>query len=311
MLAHPKIQALVTELSSWPGYPLKRHNDANHLIHKLATLADFGLRAQDPGLAPTIQAVLAHQSQEGAFQSSLNIPTRFGGTGQDTCSWIACDAPVLLYALLAMGCGRDPRVQQAVEHLVGLVDDNGWRCIASPDLGGFRGPGRKVDPCPIATVYALKALAQVPEQVTSEPARTGVEMLLAHWAQQSQRKIYLFGIGTDFRKLKYPFVWYNILNVTDVLSRFSFVHRDPRFQQMIDFITTQASDDGRYTASSMYRAWRGWSFADKRKPSPWLTFLVWRILKRLGDESNEGIRAIQPLAYRPAGSAGGTRSSGR
>jgi hypothetical protein len=31
----------------------------------------------------------------------------------------------------------------------------------------------------------------------------------------------------------------------------------------------------------MYRAWKGWSFADKKNPSPWLTLLVHRILKRL------------------------------
>lgn len=42
----------------------------------------------------------------------------------------------------------------------------------------------------------------------------------------------------------------------------------------------QADADGRYTASSMYMAWKGWSFADKRKPSPWLTFMVQGMLKR-------------------------------
>jgi hypothetical protein len=31
----------------------------------------------------------------------------------------------------------------------------------------------------------------------------------------------------------------------------------------------------------MYRAWKGWSFADKKRPSPWLTFLVLRIQHRL------------------------------
>ena len=31
----------------------------------------------------------------------------------------------------------------------------------------------------------------------------------------------------------------------------------------------------------MYRAWKGWSFADKKHPSPWLTFLVLRVLNTL------------------------------
>ena len=91
----------------------------------------------------------------------------------------------------------------------------------------------------------------------------------------------MFGIGTDFRKLKYPFVWYDILHVVDVLSHFPFVQGDSRFREMVDTITAQADEQGLYTATSMYRAWKSWSFADKKSPSPWLTFLVLRILKRI------------------------------
>jgi hypothetical protein len=91
----------------------------------------------------------------------------------------------------------------------------------------------------------------------------------------------MFGMGTDFRKLKYPFVWYDVLHMVEVLSRFPSVHRDTRFQEMVARITAQADQNGRYTARSMYRAWKGWSFADKKNPSPWLTFLVLRVLKRI------------------------------
>jgi len=282
MLAHPQVQALIAEAATWPSYALKRHNDASHPIYKFSTLADFGVRADDPGVAAGIEAVMAHQSPEGAFQTLVNIPEARGGTGEDMWTWMLCDAPTLLYALLAFGLGKDERVQRAVEHLVSLVDDNGWRCVAAPELGKFRGPGRKDDPCPIVNVYALKALAQVPELLDSSSTRTGAEMILWHWERQSDGKIYMFGIGTDFRKLKYPFVWYDILHVVDVLSRFPFVHADARFQEMVETISAQADEEGRYTAGSMYRAWKGWSFADKKNPSPWLTFLVLRIQKRIG-----------------------------
>ena len=105
-------------------------------------------------------------------------------------------------------------------------------------------------------------------------------MLLSHWERRGEQKYYLFGIGTDFRKLKYPFMWYDILHVADVLSRLPFVRSDSRFQQMVVAITTQADEQGRYAASSMYRAWKGWSFADKKHPSPWLTLLALRIQHR-------------------------------
>ena len=282
MLAHPQVQEMIAEAATWPGYALKRHNDAKHPLYKFSTLADFGVRADDPGMMAGIEAVVAHQSPEGAFQTVVNIPKAFGGTGEDAWTWMLCDAPTLLYALLAMGLGDDERVQRAVEHLVGLVDENGWRCVAAPELGKFRGPGRKADPCPIVNVYALKALSQVPELLDSSATRTGAEMLLWHWEHQTERKIYMFGIGTDFRKLKYPLVWYNVLHVVDVLSRFPFVHADPRFREMVETITAQADGKGCYTAGSMYRAWKSWSFADKKHPSSWLTFLALRVLKRIG-----------------------------
>jgi hypothetical protein len=84
MLAHPQVQELVAEATAWPGYPLKRHNDARHPIYKWSTLADFGVRAGDPGIPAAIEAVMAHQSPEGAFQNTVNIPRAFGGTGEDT-----------------------------------------------------------------------------------------------------------------------------------------------------------------------------------------------------------------------------------
>lgn len=281
MLDHPQVQLLIEDASNWPGYALKRHNDAKHPMYKLSTLADFGLKATDESLAEVLEKILSHQSPEGAFESQILIPKAFGGSGQERWAWILCDAPTLLYSLLAMGLGEIKSVQRAVEYLIRLVEENGWRCSASPDLGKFRGPGRREDPCPIANVYALKALSQTKNSNRDHAARIGTAMLLNHWRIRKEKKFYLFGMGTDFSKLKYPFIWYDMLHVVDVLSQFPWVHSDPNFIEMVEIISDQADSQGRYTASSMYRAWKGWSFADKKQPSPWITFLVLRIQKRV------------------------------
>ncbi len=282
LLAEPRVKALVTAAAAWPGGAFKRHNDAGYPTYGLVTLADFGLRAGDRGLAAGLKALMAHRAKEGAFQSLVNIPHAFGGSGEDEWTWLICDAPVLLYILLAMGKGDDPRVRRAVEHLAGLVDDNGWRCVGAPEVGKFHGPGRRSDPCPIANVYALQALAQVPEMQDGPAARAGCEMLLGHWQKRGEVKYYLFGVGSDFRKLKYPFVWYDILHVADVLSRFPAARADPRFREMVAAIAEQADADGRYRPGSMYQSWKGWEFADKKHPSTWITYLVLRIFKRAG-----------------------------
>ena len=88
MVAHPQVRALLQQSASWPGGPLKRHNDAKHAIYAISTLADFGLRARDPGVVLIAEAILGHQSAEGPFQSLVNIPQSFGGSGEDAWTWM-------------------------------------------------------------------------------------------------------------------------------------------------------------------------------------------------------------------------------
>jgi len=286
MVTHLQVQALLAAASTWGEAPFKRHNDANHPIYALSTLADFGLQADDPGVGVLLEKIMARQSLQGAYQSLLNISQAYGGSGEDQWTWMACDAPVVLYALLAMGLpAEDARLQRAAAHLEGLATADGWLCSGGPEVGKFRGPGRKSDPCPIANVLALKALSMLPAMQDSPAVQAGAEMLLQHWAAPRGQKYYLFGVGSDFRKLKYPFVWYDLLHVADVMRRLPFIHADQRYQQMTAVIASQADEAGRYTASSMYQSWKGWSFADKKNPSPWLTFLAWRILSPLSVQS--------------------------
>lgn len=282
MLQHPAVLDLIERAATWPGYPLKRHNDAAHPLYAIATLADFGMYRADPSVAALAEKIMANFDGEG-FETLVWLPKFL--TKEDDAeqwAWMLCDGPTLLYSLLSFGYGDHPDVEQAVAALVARVDDNAWRCGAAESLPKFSGPGRKGDTCPIATTYALKALSLIPDLHASEAADSGVEALLTHWQDQREYKLKMFGIGTDFRKLKYPYVWYDILHVTDVLSRFRQARKDPRLVAMVDEITAQADDAGRCTAGSMYRSWKDWSFADKKQPSPWLTTLVLRIQGRMG-----------------------------
>ena len=258
MLASAEVRVLLDRAAAWPGYPLKRHNDAAHPLYSISTLADFGLDRDIPSVAELGDAILAGFDGD-QFETLLWLPRFLTKESEDAerRAWMLCDSPTLLYALLAFGYGDDRRVRRAVDVVAGLTEDNGWRCRASTSLPRFSGPGRRHDTCPLATTISLKALSQVPEMVASPT------------------------IGTDFRKLKYPFVWYDILHVADVLSRFPRALDDTRFREMVSEIERQADPEGRYTATSMYRAWKGWSFSDKTNASAWLTMIVLRIRDRL------------------------------
>ena len=281
MLVSPQVETLLMELTEWPGPPLKRHNDAKLHIHKLAFLADLGLRASDPALKPVLNRVLDHQSQDGAFQVIVNVPTRFGGSGKDEWQWMLCDAPSTLYALLKFGLEADPRVQKAIDHLGSLVRENGWPCAAASELGKFRGPGRKEDPCPYANLISLKALAQSEKWRDSETCKAGAESILSLWEQRKERKPYLFGMGTDFAKLKAPLIWYDILHVLDVLSQFPWLRDDLRLGEMAALVKDRADEEGRYKPESIWMAWKGWDFGQKKEPSRWITLIAYRALQRL------------------------------
>ena len=71
-----------------------------------------------------------------------------------------------------------------------------------------------------------------------------------------------------------------------VLSRFPVVHADQRLVEMLSAITQQADGNGRYMAGSMHMAWKGWGFADKKAPSPWISALVLRIVRRASASSH-------------------------
>ena len=281
MIDNVQVQGILEELASWPGEALRSHKSAGHLLHKLTFIADLGFHQGDPSVDKIIDQVLAHQSDDGPFQILMNIHPRYGGKGEEELVWMLCDAPLTLYALVKLSLQDDPRVQAAAERLSGLVRENGWPCAVSPALGNFRGPGRKDDPCPYANLVMLKALAELDAWQDSEASRLGVETALTLWEERRERHPYLFYMGTDFSKLKAPLIWYDILHVTDVLTRFPWVRSDDRLLEMVRAIQSKADEDGRYTPESIWMAWKGWDFSQKKEPSPWLTFLVWRMLNRM------------------------------
>jgi hypothetical protein len=280
MLDHPLVRALIGEVAAWPGRPLISHKSAGHLMHKMTFLADLGLRATDPGMNEVVSRVVAHRSASGPFQVLTNIPVHYGGAGLDSFAWALCDAPLLLYSLVRFGLGDDARVQEAVTYLTGLVRENGWPCAGSPELGQFRGPGRKGDPCPYANLIMVQLLAQLPAWRQGPAIRAGAESQLNLWARRREEHPYQFHMGTDFCKPKAPLVWYDLLHVLDVLSQLPWLAGDERLRDMLAVLSGRADAQERFTPQSVWTAWSDWDFGQKKEPSPWLTLLAHRVLKR-------------------------------
>jgi hypothetical protein len=280
MIDHPQVQMLLNELVEWPGAALKTHKKAGHLLHKLVFISDLGLKPDIPQISTIISKVKANPSEEGPFQIVVNLPKPFGGSGEDELSWMLCDASSTLYALAKLGQTDDPQVIKAADYLAGLVRENGgWPCAATAELGKFKGPGKREDPCPYANLLMVKALSPFGERYQDE-IRLGAETLLGLWDRRRETKPFLFAMGSGFEKLKAPPIWYDILHVLDTLSNLPEIRTHPVVLEMAKIVRSKADENGRYKPESIWMDWRGWDFGQKREPSRWLTLLVTRMLKR-------------------------------
>ena len=67
----------------------------------------------------------------------------------------------------------------------------------------------------------------------------------------------------------------------DVLSRFEFIKSDMRFMEMASMIKSKQDNNGLFTPEAIFQKFKGWDFGQKKKPSPYLTYLCYQILRRM------------------------------
>jgi len=280
-LADSRIKRYLSNIASFHEILVTNHRNPDLPIQKLLFLIDLGFDSEVPEIKVAIDEILKHKDEFGIYQSMTNVPKHFGGTGEDVFSWCLCDAPLLFLALLKEGMDYHKYIKPGVDHLVSLYRHNGFPCAVSPELGKFRGPGKKDDCCPYATLIMADLLSYIPEYRNSQVAITSVKALLSLWENSLNQHPYMFYMGTDFRKLKAPSCWYDIVSVAGVLSKYQFVRNDPSFLEMIAHIKDKQDEDGFFTPESAYRKLKDWDFGQKKVPSPYLTYLCYQIFERL------------------------------
>ena len=281
VVSDPPIRTYLNDITDFHGVLVSNHKNPDLPIHKLLFLLDIGLDTDVPEIQSAVEKIMEHKDDSGVYQSLTNIPKHFGGSGEDTFGWCLCDAPLLLFALLKAGINYGQHIKQGVDYLAGFYKESGFPCTVSQELGKFRGPGRKDDPCPYASLIMLKLLSAIPEYRETEIAVNTAKGLLSLWRDSLERHPYMFFMGTDFRKLKAPAMWYDIVSVVDVLSHFDFLKSDARFLEMVAMIKSKQDSNGLFTPEAVYQKFKGWDFGQKKIPSPYLTYLCHRILTRI------------------------------
>jgi len=282
LLTDERIMEYLKDVSAFNSILVTNHKNPNLPIHKLIFLLDIGLDTDVLEIKLAIDQILENIDGLGMYRSMTNVSKHFGGSGENTLGWALCDAPLMLHALLRAGISYEEHIQKGVEYIVGLYRENGFPCVVSKELGKFRGPGRKDECCPFATLIMLNLLKEIPQYRDSDLTKSIIDNLLDLWQNSYDKHPYMFYAGKDFRKLKAPTNWYNILSVSGCLSHFEYAKKDKRFQKMIDVIEEKANSEMQFIPESIYLKCKAFDFGQKKVPSAWLTYKCLLLLIRVG-----------------------------
>ncbi len=127
-------------------------------------------------------------------------------------------------------------------------------------------------------MQALDIFSRIPELRESSYSKNAYAPIKFH--KDFGKALYYFERSKKFWTYKYPFVWYNALYLADVLTRFDSLKKEKVVEELVDWIIHSQDDNGRFKPTSVFMNYKGWDFADKKNPSPWITFLCCRILKQ-------------------------------
>ena len=277
-LADPRVAALMERACLWPWECIASHKSAQQPFHALSLLAELGFSLSDGALRGLADKLIDSMGADGLPRIPTRTSEAHGGSGKEIGAWALCDAPTLMYSLSRLGVPAKS-LAKGTKAIAGLAFASGWPCAVSPELGSWRGPGKKADPCPYATLISLKLLLEDAEKWRTE-IEAGKECLLGLWERSRTDHPYIFSMGTDFRKPKLPWIWYDIVHVAEVLSRCPGIGKDKRFKAMLGVLESAAGPRG-YVPSTVYLAFKDWDFGQKKAPSEWLGFARARIEARL------------------------------
>ena len=273
---------LANETKDWLSIAATRNNDPKISYFKLRILADFGIKHTELDLIETVNKANKHIIDD-MFGVRGQIPERpkkgekFEKPDLTADVWhiSPCNSPVITSSLIELDV-KNEQIDKAVDELKNRwINEKGWFC----HLFFVESQFKKLQiGCPIAGLMALDVFSKIPELKETEYSKFAFEPIKFH--KDLGKTLYYFGRSKKFWTLKYPFVWYNALYLADVLTRFDFLKKEPVIKELIDWIITSQTDDGKFKPTSIFMNYKGWDFSNKKEPSPWITFLCSRILKQ-------------------------------
>ncbi len=311
-VSSPMVQELIAGLPAWgTAAVVPGHDSPAYLPNRLHLLADLGVRGgDDERVERALDALGGHQTDAGRFLAWGKAPRRpdpLWGT-------LPCDTHAIAEVLIRYGRAGRPAARQALARMAADLADTdqgpAWTCIPDPAVG-FRGPGRKGEVCPQVSLEALRAFSRLPEAERPDGLIDAANTLLDVWRDRGSRRPYMFGHGFRFKTVKWPPHWYGAYWVLDTLGRLPALWGpggDPEAARstaelVACVVAYNVGPSGRVTPGSVYRGFEGFSFGQKKVPSPTATALLAQVVHRFADLA-PAVAGVDVLAL--AGARGGT-----
>jgi hypothetical protein len=238
----------------------------------LGALAEMGAGRWLPGVERAAEFALRFQAKNGEVYQLR----RAEGGAPSAQRPVPCVTARLMSWLAQLGYARDPRLTQAVDHLLSTQrPDGGWSCEgrAMPrDLETER-------PC-LGVAGSFLGLAEaVPGLAEHEATRRAVDLVASLYFKDPKG----FHVGNTWRKLLYPCFFMDLGGTGRLLLALS--GGRPLFREVVapgvEYLLSRRTVEGLWpTDGSPYRP--PVDPGRRGKPHPWVTLRVLRFLKAAG-----------------------------
>jgi hypothetical protein len=311
------------------------HNSPRYAPNLLGLLSDMGVGPGDDARVEALLDAFVRHERDGRFYCLA----QWRGTPAPVWGTLPCDTHIIADVLVRFGRDGDEAVLRSLARIAADLTETaqgpGWKCLPDPQVK-FRGPGRVADVCPVVSLQALRLFARLPgrgfpgcaggassgaarsvmpDGRTDEPDLLGAaRTVLRAWRERGAEKPYMFGHGRGFKTVKWYPSWYDVLLVLDTVGRYPEVwsrqsataadeDRRAVAELAACLIAYNIAPDGTVTPQSCYKGYEGFSFGQKKRPSPLATARLLTVVRRFGELADE-IAAIDVRAL--TSSKGGT-----
>lgn len=86
-LKDDRIQSCLADVARLHDRQITNHKDPLLPIHRLLFLLDLGFGMDIPQIKAAVQEILKHRDERGVYQSLINVPQHFGGSGEGRFCW--------------------------------------------------------------------------------------------------------------------------------------------------------------------------------------------------------------------------------